>query len=748
MIKPEVISQTITLPDGRNVIIETGKLAKMANGAVTVRLDDTILLATVVANKVPKPGVDFMPLTVDYQESFASTGRFPGGFFKRERNLSEYEVLICRLVDRALRPLFPDDFHCDTQIMISLISSDQKNIPDCLAGLAASAALSISDIPFGGPISEVRVAKVDGALSVNPTFEMQEKATLDIIVSGSIHDINMVEGEMKECSEAEMLEAIKLAHEVIKTQCQAQLDLVAKCGKPKFAFDPEPENEEIKNKITELFAKSIFDIAMSGVGKSERSEAFEALIKGYMEALPEDTSDEDKALAKKYFSKLKKSEVRRMILDERRRLDGRKMDEVRGIWCEVDVLPTVHGSALFQRGETQALATVTLGTKLDEQIIDSAIHQGTNRFLLHYNFPGFSTGEVKPKRAPARREVGHANLAMRAIKPVLPDAEVNPYTVRVVSDVLESNGSSSMATVCAGTLALLDAGVKLLKPVSGIAMGLISGENGKYAILSDILGDEDHLGDMDFKVTGTADGITACQMDLKVDGLSYQVLEEALEQAKQGRLHILGIMNSVQPAAREDYKPFVPRLEKLIIDKEFIGAVIGSGGKVIQGIQRETGATISIEEVDGKGIIEISSPDKESIDKAMAWIIGIVTPPEVGKTYEGKVVSLQAFGAFVEFLPGKEGLLHISEISYQRIDSMEGVLNPGDIVQVKLLEIDERSGKFRLSMKALLPVPEGYVEPVRRERESSGGGYDRDRRGGGGDRRGGGGGDRGGRGRY
>jgi len=748
--KPQVFSQIITLDDGRTITIETGKLAKQADGAVTVRMDDTILLATVVYTKTIKEGIDFLPLTVDYQEKYAATGRFPGGFFKRETRLSDTEVLVSRLVDRALRPLFPDNYHHETQLMISVISADGNVMPDSLVGLAASAALSVSSIPFEGPISEVRVCKIDGKLVVNPYLEDKERATIDIIVSGSQHDINMVEGEMQEVSEAEMLEAIKFAHAAIQKQCFSQMELMNKCGKKKFEVEPAPENEEIKQIVYDLFADKIYEIAKLGTSKDVRAEAFSAMMDEYMESLPED-SEVDKPMVKKYFSKLKKEQIRKMVLDERIRLDGRKLDEIRGIWAEVDVLPTVHGSALFQRGETQALASITLGTKLDEQMIDGALYQGYSKFLLHYNFPGFSTGEVKPNRAPARREVGHGNLALRALKPVMPDLDVNPYTVRITSDVLESNGSSSMATVCAGTLAMLDAGIRLKKSVSGIAMGLISGENGKYAVLSDILGDEDHLGDMDFKVTGTEDGITACQMDLKVDGLSYDVVAEALEQARKGRLHILGIMNEVQPKAREDYKEFVPRIERFTVEKEFIGAIIGTGGKVIQAIQRETGTVISIDEVDNMGVVEVSSPDKEAMNAAINWIKGIITVPEAGTEYDGTVKSIQDFGAFVEFLPGKEGLLHISEITYERLNSMEGVYSPGDKVHVKLLEVDQKTGKFRLSVKALLPKPEGYVERERtprsndrdrgprrddrggRDNRGGGGGYgNRDNRGGGG----------------
>lgn len=736
MNKPQVFTQTITLEDGRTITIETGKMAKLANGSVTVRMDDTILMATATATTAPREGVDFFPLSVDYQEKYSSTGRFPGGFLKRESRLSDYEILISRLVDRALRPLFPDGFRNDVQIMISLLSADKNVMPDSLAGLAASAALTVSDIPFEGPISEVRVAKINGELKVNPYLSDMAGATIDMLVSGNMNDINMVEGEMLEVSEGEMLEAIKFAHEAIKKQCQAQLDLQKQCGKTKFEFVPAEEDEELKKTVFDLFADKLYTAAKTPSSKQERSDAFNKPLEEYFENLPED-SELDKGKFKSYYSKLKKEQVRKMMLDERIRLDGRKLDEIRNIWAEVDILPTVHGSALFQRGETQALASVTLGTKLDEQLIDGAIYQGTNKFLLHYNFPGFSTGEVKPSRGPGRREIGHGNLALRAIKPVLPQGEDNPYTIRIISDILESNGSSSMATVCAGTLALMDAGIKLRKPVSGIAMGLISGGDGKYAILSDILGDEDHLGDMDFKVTGTETGITACQMDLKVDGLPYQVMEEALDQARRGRLHILNIMNEVQPTPREDYKPFVPRVVKFTVDKEFIGAIIGTGGKVIQGIQKETGATISIEEVNNVGVVEVASPNADSLQRAVDWIKGIVEVPEPGKTYHGKVTSIQTFGAFVEFLPGKEGLLHISEISYDRLNDMEGILNAGDELDVKLLEVDHKTGKFRLSKKALLPKPEGYVERPREERPR------RDDRGG--DRGRGGYGDRGGR---
>jgi len=716
MNKPTVYTQTIRMADGREIVIETGKLAKLANGCVTVRLGETILLATVVANREPREGTDFLPLTVDYQEKYASTGRFPGGFLKRESRLSDSEILVSRLIDRALRPLFPDHFHNEVQVAVSLLSSDKSDMPDALAGLAASAALTISDIPFQGPISEVRVAKINGEYVVNPSFEQVLEATIDIIVSGNIQDINMVEGAMKEVSEAEMLEAIQVAHEAIKLQCAAQLELQEKCGKPKFEFIPPADDDNLKQDIKDKLEAAVYEISKNASSKQGRSDAYKAIYDEYVASQPEDVVF-NKDLAKKYYSSLKKETVRRMVVKDKIRLDGRQLDQIRPIWCEVDVLPKVHGSSIFQRGETQALASVTLGTKLDEQMIDGAVIQGHNKFLLHYNFPGFSTGEVKPNRGPARREIGHGNLALRALKAVLPTTDINPYTVRITSDVLESNGSSSMATVCAGTLAMLDAGVRLTKSVSGIAMGLIRLEDGDYAVLSDILGDEDHLGDMDFKVTGTTEGITACQMDLKVDGLSYIVLEQALDQAKRGRLHILEQMDMVQPAARVDYKIFVPRIIKFEIDKEFIGAVIGTGGKVIQGIQKETNTVISIEEVGKFGVIEIASPDKESLDKAYEWIQGIIAVPEAGTVYDGVVKTIQAFGAFVEFLPGKEGLLHISEISYERINEMDGVLNEGDKVQVKLLEVDQKTGKFRLSMKALLPKPEGYVErPPRDDR--------------------------------
>lgn len=705
-IKP--ITQTITMPDGKTITIETGKLAKQADGAVVLRTGNTMLLATVVSTKDAKPGTDFLPLSVDYQEKYAAVGRFPGGFFKREARLSEYEILISRLVDRALRPLFPDDYHADVQVLISLISSDKNILPDSLAGLAASAAIAVSDIPFNGPISEVRVAKINGNYVVNPFRSELENATLDLIVAGSAKDINMVEGEMKEVSEEEMIEAIKVAHDAIKIQCRAQEELAAQIEKSKVkrTYSHEENDLELKEQIAKAVYDKCYAIAKAGnANKNERKLAFEAVRAEFIATLTPEVAEEKAALINRYFHDVEKNAVRDCILNERTRLDGRKLDEIRPIWSEVDYLPSAHGSAIFTRGETQSLTTVTLGSKMDEQIIDGAVIEGTSNFLLHYNFPSFSTGEVKPNRGVGRREVGHGNLAMRSLKQMLPGPEENPYTVRVVSDILESNGSSSMATVCAGSLALMDAGVKLKKPVSGIAMGLITG-NGKYAVLSDILGDEDHLGDMDFKVTGTKDGICGCQMDLKVDGLSYEVLAEALQQAKQGRLHILNEMNKTLDAPRTDYKPHAPRVIKMTIPKDYIGAVIGPGGKVIQEMQRETGATITIEEVDNFGIIDILADNKEAIDKVVAKIKAITAVPEVGEIYTGKVKSIMPFGAFVEILPGKDGLLHISEIEHRRLEKVEDALKEGQIVDVKLIELDKKTGKLKLSRKVLLPKPE------------------------------------------
>ncbi len=692
--------------DGRIVEIETGKLAKQADGSVVVKMGDTMLLATVVSTVGAKPGTDFLPLSVDYQEKYAATGRIPGGFLRREARLSDYEVLISRLVDRALRPLFPSDYHSDTQVMISLISADKNIMPDCLAGLAASAALAVSDIPFNGPISEVRVAKIDGQLVINPYASDLERATLEFMVAGSANDIVMVEGECDEIQEEEMVEALKFAHEAIKVQCAVQVELTEATGKTvKRTYSHEDHDDELKAKVYADTYDKVYAIAKSGSTKEERSEAFTALITEFLEAMPEETEDLTKALAKHYYHDVQYDAVRALLLDEGIRLDGRATTQIRPIWSEVGYLPAAHGSAVFTRGETQSLTSVTLGSKDDEQMIDGAFINGYNKFLLHYNFPGFSTGEVRPNRGAGRREIGHGALAQRSLKKVLPAGAENPYTIRIVSDILESNGSSSMATVCAGTLALMDAGIKIKAPVSGIAMGLITDEKtGKYQILSDILGDEDHLGDMDFKVTGTEKGIVACQMDLKINGLSYEVLTKALLQAKEGRLHILNEMKKTIAAPAEDYKPHAPRIVSLTIEKEFIGAVIGPGGKIIQEMQRETGASISIEEVDNKGIVEIFADNKAAIDAAVARIRAIAAKPEIGEVYTGKVKSIMPFGAFVEIMPGKDGLLHISEIDWKRLETMDGVLKEGDIIEVKLLDIDKQ-GKMKLSRKVLLPRP-------------------------------------------
>ncbi len=704
------ISHTFSLADGREITLETGKLAKQADGSVVVRMGNTMLLATIVSNKDAKEGTDFLPLSVDYQEKFAAAGRFPGGFFKREARISDYEVLICRLVDRALRPLFPDDYHSDTQVLISLISGDKNTMPDALACLAASAAISVSDIPFNGPVSEVRVGKIDGKLVINPSVEDLAKSSLDMIIAASAKDIMMVEGEMNEISEAEMLEAIKFGHEAIKLEINAINALVAKVeavkGKiVKREYCHETNDAELEARVHKALYDKAYAVAkLQNPNKKERGAAFKAVVSEFLGTLGEEERKSKESLVKKYYHDVEYDAVRRFVLDERARLDGRKTDQIRPIWSEVGYLPSAHGSAIFTRGETQSLTSVTLGTKLDLQSIDRALYQGQNNFMLHYNFPAFSTGEVKPNRGPGRREVGHGNLAERALRKVL--SPENPYTVRVVSDILESNGSSSMATVCAGTLALMDAGVKITKPVSGIAMGLITDDKGKYAILSDILGDEDHLGDMDFKVTGTKDGITACQMDLKVDGLPYEVMAEALEQAKKGRLHILGEMAKTITTTNEDYKPHAPRIVKMVIPKEFIGAIIGPGGKIIQEMQRETGAIIVIEEKDNQGHIDIVASNSEAINAVLAKIKGIVAQPEVGEVYEGKVKSIMPFGAFVEFMSGKDGLLHISEVEHRRLDSMEGVLKEGDKIQVKLIGLDPKTGKFKLSRKVLLPKPE------------------------------------------
>lgn len=709
---PNVVKKSIKLNDGREITIETGKLAKQADGAVVVRLGDTMLLATVVSNKDAKEGIDFLPLSVDYQEKFAAAGKIPGGFLKREGRLSDHEILISRLVDRVIRPLFPDDYHADTQINISLISADQDAQPDALAALAASAALAVSDIPFSGPISEVRIARIDNAWVINPSSEQLKTADIDLLVGASIDNILMVEGEMKEVQEAEMLEAMKLAHEAIKEQCRVQIELSEAVGKTvKREYSHENNDLDLKESLRQKYYQRYFDAAkLQNPVKEERQKAFNSIKEEYLAELPEDHGL-DMGMIDRFFASIKKEAARNLVLEEKIRLDGRKTNEIRPIWSEVDYLPSAHGSAVFTRGETQSLTTVTLGTKLDEQMIDSAMTSGTKKFILHYNFPGFSTGEVKPNRGPGRREVGHGNLAMRALKAVIPADEDNPYTIRIVSDILESNGSSSMATVCAGTLALMDSGIKISAPVSGIAMGMISdSKTGKYAILSDILGDEDHLGDMDFKVTGTAKGITACQMDMKVEGLSYDILNEALLQAKEGRLHILGEMTKTLSEARADFKPHTPRSYTIKINKDMIGAVIGPGGKIVQEIQKETGATVIIEEVANNGLVHIFAVNQKAMDDATRRVKNIVALPEVGEVYDGVVKSIMPFGAFVEFMPGKDGLLHISEIKWERIENMEGVLEVGEEVKVKLVEIDKKTGKYRLSRKVLLPKPEKKSE--------------------------------------
>ena len=715
------VQKTITLADGREIMIETGKLAKQADGSVVVRMGDTMLLGTVVAAKDAKEGTDFMPLQVEYKEKYASCGRFPGGFMKREGKAGDSEILVARLIDRALRPLFPADYHAEVFVTVNLISAEKDIQPDALAGLAASAALAVSDIPFGGPISEVRVARIDGEYVINPGFEAMKRADLDIMVGGTIDNILMVEGEMNEVSEEVMLGAIMFAHEEIKKHCAVQIELMKELGKDvKREYCHETNDEELRQTIiSELYDKA-YAIATSGTMKHERAEAFDALEAEFAARYTEEELEEKAPLIHKYFhDDVQKKAMRNMILDEGKRLDGRRTDEIRPIWCEIDYLPCAHGSAIFTRGETQSLTTVTLGTKLDEKQKDEVLVQGSEQFVLHYNFPPFSTGEARPARGLSRREIGHGHLAWRALKPMVPLGEENPYAVRVVSDILESNGSSSMATVCAGTLALMDAGVKLRKPVSGIAMGLISDSaTGRWAVLSDILGDEDHLGDMDFKVTGTRDGITATQMDIKVDGLSYEVLAKALEQARQGRLHILDKLVETIAEPREDYKPFVPRIVQITIPQDFIGAVIGPGGKVIQEIQKTTGTTITITEVDEKGIVDIFGQDKESLDAALARIKAIVAVPEIGETYNGKIRSIVDFGAFVEILPGKDALLHISEIDYKRFETMEETgLKEGDMIEVKLIAKDAKTGKLKLSRKVLLPKPEGWVEREPRERK-------------------------------
>lgn len=717
-----VITKTIALPDGREITIETGKLAKQADGAVTVRMGNTVLLATVVAAKEAKPDVDFMPLQVEYKEKFSAVGRFPGGFTRREGRASDYEILVCRLVDRALRPLFPDDYHAEVYVQVTMYSGDLNELPDQLAGLAASAALAVSDIPFQGPISEVRVIRVDGEFVINPSADQLKRADMDLMVAATMDNIMMVEGEMKEVQESEMLEAIKVAHDAIKVQCRAQIEMMEQLGTvTKREYAPEQNDEELRTRVHEACFQKAFEVAMSGnTNKHARGEAFEQILEEFKAQFTDEELEEKGAMIARYYHAIEKEAMRRAILDNGKRLDGRDTRTIRPIWAEVDVLPGPHGSSIFTRGETQSLSTVTLGTKNDEKLVDDVLNFGKDRFLLHYNFPPFSTGEAKAQRGVGRREIGHGNLALRALKPMIPDNY--PYVIRVVSDILESNGSSSMATVCAGTLALMDAGVRIKKPVSGIAMGLISENKGQnYAILSDILGDEDHLGDMDFKVTGTRDGITATQMDIKVDGLSYEILENALAQAREGRLHILNIIENTIAAPRADFKPHAPRIVTLSIPKEFIGAVIGPGGKIIQGMQEESGASISIEEIDNRGEIEIAANNREAIDKALEMINAIVVIPEVGKTYTGTIKSVMPYGAFVEFLPGKEGLLHISEWDWKRMETIEETgAQEGQKLDVQLLEVDPKTGKFRLSRRSLIEKPEGYVEPERRPRHDRG----------------------------
>ncbi len=738
----KLIEKSIDLGDGRSIVIETGKLAKQADGSVVVRMGRTMLLATVVAAKDAKEDTDFMPLSVEYKEKYAASGRFPGGFLKREARPNDNEILVSRLVDRVLRPLFPDDFHAEVFVTVNLISAEKDIMPDALAGLAASAALAVSDIPFNGPISEVRVARINGAFIVNPTLTEIENADLDIVVGATYENIMMVEGEMKEVSEDVMLEALRIAHEAIKIQCVAQKELAEMVGKTvKREYCHEVNDEDLRKKIWDETYKKCYALAASGSDKKARSDGFEAIKTEFLAQFTEE-NPVNTALVSRYFHDVEKEAARRLVLDEHKRLDGRKLDEIRPIWCEIDPLPAAHGSAIFTRGETQSLTTVTLGTKLDEKMIDEVLKQGSEKFTLHYNFPPFATGEAKPARGTSRREIGHGNLAHRALKNMMPADEVNPYAIRIVSDILESNGSSSMATVCAGTLALMDAGIKLAKPVSGIAMGLITDKDGsKFAVLSDILGDEDHLGDMDFKVTGTRDGITATQMDIKVDGLSFEVLKQALDQARKGRLHILDIMEQTISEPRPELKPHAPRIEKIYIPKEMIGAVIGPGGKIIQDIQATTGATIVIEEINGQGMVDVFGDNYEVIRAALDRINAICAVPEVGKVYTGKVKTITQFGAFVEILPNKDGLLHISEMDWKKVGTVEELFKEGDIVEVQLIEVDQKTGKLRLSRKPLIPKPEGYVEPPKREhserrdhqgsREGGRGGYDRDR----GDRR-------------
>ncbi|MEN9639017.1 MAG: polyribonucleotide nucleotidyltransferase [Bacteroidota bacterium] len=707
----ELVTKTVDLGDGRPITIETGKLAKQAHGSVVVRQGDTMLLAAVVAAEEAKEGVDFLPLTVEYREKYAAAGRFPGGYFKREARPYDDEILVARLIDRALRPMFPDDFHADVQVVVNLISADKENMSDSLAGLAASAALACSDIPFNGPISEVRVARIDGKFVINPTWSDLTRADLELMVAGSSDSIVMVEGEMLEVSEDEMIQALEVAHAAIKLQVQAQVDMAAQVSKAavKRSYDHEPKNDELKKSIWDECYAKYYEAAKKPSGKKERGAAFATIEEEFNARFTDEEKAANKFLLHKFHHDCVKDAMRNMILEEGLRLDGRSTTEIRPIWSEIDYLPGTHGSSVFTRGETQSLTTLTLGTKLDQQMIDSAVMPREDRFLLHYNFPPYSTGEARPIRATSRREIGHGNLALRALKPVIPDAAACPYTIRIVSDILESNGSSSMATVCAGTLALMDGGVQIKAPVSGIAMGLITNsDNSKYAILSDILGDEDHLGDMDFKVTGTANGITACQMDIKIKGLSMKMVKDALEQAKAGRLHILGEMMKTIEKPNADYKPHAPRIVSFEIPTDTIGAVIGPGGKVIQEIQKTTGAVITISEVNNKGVVEVAATNKEALDSAVKSVKNIAFPAqiEVGEIYEGVVKNIQAFGAFVEILPKQDALLHVSEIAWSRVENVRDVLKEGDRLEVKVIGKDPKNGKYKLSRKVLLPKPE------------------------------------------
>lgn len=719
-----IINKKIELSDGRTIEIETGKVAKQADGSAVVKMGGTMLLATVTCAKEVTEGTDFLPLQVDYKEKYYSAGRYPGGFMKREGRASDYEVLISRLVDRALRPLFPEDFHLAVFVSIWLISAEKDIQPDALAGLAASSALAASDLPFLGPISEVRVGRIDGTFKINPNFSEMEAADLDLMVAATEENIMMVEGEMKEVPEEVMLEAIKFAHEEIKKQCRVQVELNKELGKETKRDYPHDENdEELRKSVHDYCYDRCYALGKAARPKQEREDGFAAIKAEFTATLSEEDQEAKAAIIDRYFNHEQREALRNLVLDEGLRIDGRRTTEVRPIWCETDVLPCAHGSALFTRGETQALASVTLGTKLDMKEMDEVLIEGEQQFVLHYNFPPFATGEAKAQRGVGRREVGHGNLAMRALKPVVPLAPENPYAVRIVSDILESNGSSSQASICGGCLALMDAGVKIKKPVAGVAMGLITDEerpNERYAILTDILGDEDHLGDMDFKVAGTRDGITATQMDIKVDGLSYEVLAQALQQAHEGRMHIMGEMMKCISEPREDYKPFVPRIVQIRVASDFIGAIIGKGGETIQKIQKETGTTITITEENNEGIVDIFGTDQASMQQALDRINGICAVPEVGEIYHGKVVSILDFGAFIEILPGKEGLLHVSEIAWNKTENVSDVLSVGDEVDVKLLEIDEKTGKMRLSIKALLEKPEGYVEPERRPRPDRG----------------------------